>query len=212
MRKIIGLLCLLWVGLAYGQAPSAVSLLDRAAAHYEASNGMRATFVLHDRVEAASTADRVEGSIDMKGDKFVLRTPGMITWYDGTTQWIYVEHNEEVNVSTPKGEELQWTNPVWLLRMYKKGFTPTLQGESTTVNGKAAYEIELQPKKGGDIRAVFLQLEKNSGLPASIRVEGKNGRMHTIRISDVEEGLNQPDRFFVFPEKEYPDAEVVDLR
>ena len=30
--------------------------------------------------------------------------------------------NEEVNVSTPSGDELQLTNPAVLLRQYKKGF------------------------------------------------------------------------------------------
>ena len=39
----------------------------------------------------------------MKGDKFTLVTPDALTWFNGTTQWTYVERNEEVNVTNPNG-------------------------------------------------------------------------------------------------------------
>ena len=136
----------------------------------------------------------------------------MTTWFDGTTQWSYVERNEEVNVSTPTGEELQFTNPALLLRMYKKGFTPKYIGESTASSGKSAYDIELTPKKKGDILKVELQIEKSSNFPAKIKVEAKNGISSTIHISNLKTGVNQPDDFFVFKESDYPDAEVIDLR
>ena len=136
----------------------------------------------------------------------------MTTWFDGTTQWSYVERNEEVNVSTPTGEELQFTNPALLLRMYKKGFTPQYIGESTASSGKSAYDIELTPKKKGDILKVELQIEKSSNFPAKIKVEAKNGISSTIHISNLKTGVNQPDDFFVFKESDYPDAEVIDLR
>ena len=90
--------------------------------------------------------------------------------------------------------------------MYKKGFTPQYIGESTASSGKSAYDIELTPKKKGDILKVELQIEKSSNFPAKIKVEAKNG------ISNLKTGVNQPDDFFVFKESDYPDAEVIDLR
>ena len=51
-----------------------------------------------------------------------------------------------------------------------------------------------------------------SGLPASIAVFSKNGISSTIRISKMKTGVNQPDSYFVFNEKDYPDAEIIDLR
>ena len=127
-------------------------------------------------------------------------------------QWSFVERNEEVNVSTPTGEELQATNPTLLLRSYEKGFTAKYKGESTSPSGKAAHDIELVPKKKSDIVRVELQIEKFSGLPASIAVFSKNGISSTIRISKMKTGVNQPDSYFVFNEKDYPDAEIIDLR
>lgn len=32
------------------------------------------------------------------------------------------------------------------------------------------------------------------------------------RISKMKTGVNQPDSYFVFNEKDYPDAEIIDLR
>ncbi len=193
-------------------AQNATSILDKAASAYEDSNGLTAYFTMQTRSDVQKVSESFDGTVDIKGDKFVLKTPDMITWFDGTTQWLFLERNEEVNISNPTGEELQATNPALLLRSYKKGFTAKYKGESTAPNGKAAYDIELTPKKKSDIVRVELQIEKFSGLPASIAVFSKNGISNTIRIGKMETGVNQPDRFFVFNEKDYPDAEIVDLR
>lgn len=206
------LICLLLGFGIEGMAQNATSILDKAAAAYENSNGLNARFTMQARSDVQKISESFEGTIDIKGDKFVLKTPDMITWFDGTTQWSYVDRNDEVNISTPTGEELQLTNPALLLRSYKKNFTATYKGESTAPNGKAAYDIELTPKKKGDVLGVSLQIEKISGLPVSIAVSAKNGLSNTIRIISMKTGVNQPDRFFVFNEKEYPDAELVDLR
>lgn len=210
---LFGLLaCLLFGIRVTSRAQNAVSILDKAADTYENSNGISASFTLNTRSDVQKVSESFEGTIHMKGDKFTLVTPDMTTWFDGTTQWSYVERNEEVNVSTPTGEELQFTNPALLLRMYKKGFTPKYIGESTASSGKSAYDIELTPKKKGDILKVELQIEKSSNFPAKIKVEAKNGISSTIHISNLKTGVNQPDDFFVFKESDYPDAEVIDLR
>ena len=106
------------------RAQNPVSILDKAASAYENSNGISASFALYTRSDMQKMSESFEGTINMRGDKFTLVTPDMITWFDGKTQWSYVERNDEVNVSTPSGEELQFTNPAILLRVYKKGFTP----------------------------------------------------------------------------------------
>lgn len=101
-------------------AQNATSILDKAASAYEDSNGLTAYFTMQTRSDVQKVSESFDGTIDIKGDKFVLKTPDMITWFDGTTQWSFVERNEEVNVSTPTGEELQATNPTLLLRSYEK--------------------------------------------------------------------------------------------
>ena len=192
-------------------AQNAASILEKAAAAYEQSGGMQADFTLNSRSNGQGS-EAFEGSIDMRGDKFVWRSPDMITWFDGQTQWSYLLRNEEVNVTTPTGEELQMTNPALLLRQYKKGFNTSYRGESTAPSGKAAYDIELTPKKRGEVTRVSIQIEKLSYLPASITIVTQNGVTTTIRITRLRTGVQQPDALFVFPADQYPEAEVIDLR
>ena len=211
----VGLFLCFLLGLGVGvgaHAQNANDILRKAAAAYENSNGISTSFTMFTRSAGQNAGESFEGTIQMKGDKFTLVTPDALTWFNGTTQWTYVERNEEVNVTNPTGEELQFTNPALLLNSYKKGFTAAYKGESTAPNGKAAYDVELTPKKKGDIVKVELQIEKYSNFPARITVTSKNGVSSTIQISQLKTGINQPDRFFVFNEEDYPDVEVIDLR
>lgn len=205
--------CLILLSIAgNGQAQEAQAILDQAAQAYEQSNGIKANFAIHSVVPQQNISESFEGVINMKGDKFKLETPDMITWYNGETQWVYLMRNEEVNVSTPSGDELQLTNPTVLLRQYKKGFAVQYKGTSTTRQAKSAYDITLTPKKKSDIQQVDLQIEKVSHIPAAITITDKNGATVSIHISKWVTGKNQADSFFSFNESDYPDAEVIDLR
>lgn len=205
--------CLILIGFTgKAQAQDAQAILDKAAQMYEQSNGIKANFAIHSVVPQQNISESFEGIIEMKGDKFKLETPDMITWYDGQTQWVYVMRNEEVNVSTPSGDELQLTNPAVLLRQYKKGFSVQYKGTSTTRQAKSAYDITLIPKKKSDIQQIDLQIEKMSNIPAAITITDKNKATVSIYISKWETGKNQTDSFFSFNESDYPDAEVIDLR
>lgn len=205
--------CLMLIGFTgKAQAQDAQAILDKAAQMYEQSNGIKANFAIHSVVPQQNISESFEGIIEMKGDKFKLETPDMITWYDGQTQWVYVMRNEEVNVSTPSGDELQLTNPAVLLRQYKKGFSVQYKGTSTTRQAKSAYDITLIPKKKSDIQQIDLQIEKMSNIPAAITITDKNKATVSIYISKWETGKNQADSFFSFNESDYPDAEVIDLR
>ena len=88
-------------------AQNATSILDKAASAYEDSNGLTAYFTMQTRSDVQKVSESFDGTVDIKGDKFVLKTPDMITWFDGTTQWSFVERNEEVNVSTPRSCRLR---------------------------------------------------------------------------------------------------------
>lgn len=212
MKKVIYLFISLFCLFSEAGAQSVASILDKAASMYEKSNGLSAGFTMQASSDMDNVSESFDGTIDIKGDKFVLKTPDMVTWFDGTTQWTYLEQTEEVNVSTPTGEELQMTNPTLLLRSYKEGFNAKYMGSSTAFNGKTAHDIELTPKKKGTIVKIDLQVDKFSNLPVSISITAKNGISNTIRIGKMKTGVNQPDSFFVFNEKEYPHAEVIDLR
>jgi outer membrane lipoprotein-sorting protein len=212
MKQILYVFISLFVSSASISAQNADIILDKAAEAYTNSNGITATFAMRTHLKQQDVTESFEGKINIKGDKFTLATPDLRTWYDGTTQWTYMERSEEVNITSPVGDELQLTNPAILLKSYKKGFNASCRGESTAFNGKATYDIELTPKKKNNITKIALQIEKFSSLPASISVEMKNGTNNVIHISELKKDVNQPDSFFVFNEADYPGAEIIDLR
>lgn len=193
-------------------AQDANSILQGAVEAYESSNGIEAAFTITTTTPANGGEDVVEGTINIKGDKFTLVTADMRTWFDGKTQWSYLERNEEVNVTTPTGDELLFTNPAMLLKNYKKGFNAKYVGESTAKGGKTVHDIELTPKRRADVVKVVLRIEKFSSMPISIRIFSKNGMDSRIDIGKVKRGVNQPDSLFSFNPNDYPDAEVIDLR
>jgi outer membrane lipoprotein-sorting protein len=191
---------------------NAADILDKASSAYRSSRGMVASFVIRTESNTGQTNESSEGIINMNGDKFTLATAGVKTWYDGKTQWVYMEEADEVNISTPEGDELQMINPAILLRDYRNGFTSIYKGEGAGANGNAVHHIELIPKKKADMVKIELQVEKVSNFPVRIQVEMKNGIRNTIQVSRVRTGINQPDSFFSFRKADYPNAEVIDLR
>lgn len=210
MKKILFLLMLSVSTVLSAQ--NAISILDKAAKAYEDANGVKAEFAMRIRSDKQQTTESFEGEIQIKGNKFSLKTPDVLTWFDGKTQWTYMLRTEEVNVSEPDGEELQFMNPAFLLKNYKKGFDAKYKGESTAASGKSAYDITLIPRKKGSIAQVDLQIEKHSGLPAALIVVSKDGITSTIRIMNIQTGQNQPDSNFVFNTSDFPEAEIIDLR
>ncbi|MDR1500630.1 MAG: hypothetical protein LBI58_06575 [Tannerellaceae bacterium] len=210
MRHILIAVLLQAVMPLYAQ--NAADILAEAAAIMRQPGGLTASFAINTR--QGQSSESFEGVIDIKGDKFTLVTPGMKTWYDGHTQWTYIESAREVNITTPEGDDLQLTNPAILLNSYQKNFTATTIGSATATgsNGKAAHNIELTPRSKSDIIKVNLLIEKSSSLPVRITVELKNNVRNTINISDIKTNPNHPDNYFSFPQSSYPDAEIIDLR
>jgi len=147
----------------------------------------------------------------MKNNKFVLTTPDMTTWFDGTTQWTYLIHSEEVNINTPDNDELRLINPMMFLQDYKKDYNISSIGESTSANAKAAYDIKLTPKKKDVIENMAIQIEKNTSFPVKLVISMRNQIRITIMINELKAG-NPADEIFSFPHASYPNVSLIDLR
>jgi outer membrane lipoprotein-sorting protein len=189
---------------------SADAILEKSAKAYQDAKGISASFSI--RTQAGSTVESAEGIINMQGEKFALSTPGILTWYDGRTQWVYLQDANEVNISSPEGDDLRMTNPIVLIRDYRKGFRSAYKGEATGTSGRMVHHLELTPSGKSDISAIELHIDKANSLPSYIRINMKNGTYSAIRISNLKTGLSRAEGFFSFPKADYPDAEIIDLR
>lgn len=187
------------------------ALLEKTAQTIRKSGGIKADFILTN-YQRGVARDEVKGSICLQGEKFRLTTPEIITWFDGKTQWSYLLANEEVNISNPTKEELQSINPYAFLTLYRQGYAYHT-GTVTTYQGKNVYEIILTAEDfNRPLTNITLYIDQSTFLPIYIKLKEAGQDYNVINISNYHTGLKWENKDFMFDTKQYPDAEVIDLR
>jgi outer membrane lipoprotein-sorting protein len=180
-------------------AQTAKTVLDKAAAHITVKEGVKANFKMQGGIGNTS------GSILIKGKKFHATTPQAIVWFDGKTMWTYMKKNEEVNVSNPTEAQLQAINPYNFINLYKNGYNSTLN------NTGNSYVVHLTTTaKNRKIKELFITIDKKSYHPTQVKLlQGKNWTI--FDITDLSKS-KVSDSQFRFNAKDFPKAEVIDLR
>ena len=180
-------------------AQTAKSVLDKAAAHITVKDGVKANFKMQGGIGNTS------GTILIKGKKFQATTPQAIVWFDGKTMWTYMKKNEEVNVSNPTEAQLQAINPYNFINLYKNGYNSTLN------NTGNSYVVHLTTTaKDRKIKELFVTIDKQSYRPTQVKL--LQGKIWTIfDITDLSKS-KVADSQFRFNAKDFPKAEVIDLR
>lgn len=202
MKRII-LLSLLMVAAICANAQNATQarkVLDKTASIIGRKGGASANFKISSAKIGSTT-----GTIAIKGNKFHARTPQAIVWFDGKTQWSYMKSTEEVNVTTPNEAQQIAMNPYQFINIYKKGYK---LGMTTTAN---AYNVHLTAQNTSrSAQELYITIDKKTYRPTQVKMrEGKTWT--TIAISNFQ-AKDQADGVFVFRSKDFPDAEVIDLR
>lgn len=198
MKKICFLIAATLISAATF-AQTAKSVLDKAAANITVKSGVQAKFKM------TGSMGNTSGTIAIKGRKFHATTPQAIVWFDGKTQWTYMKNNDEVNVTTPTESQLQAINPYNFINLYKNGYDATLNssGKDYVVHLTAA-------SKDKKIRELFITINKSSNTPTQVKL--LQGTKWTIfDISDLKK-QSVPDSQFRFNAKDFPQAEIIDLR
>lgn len=178
----------------------AKQILDKTAAVLSRKGGASANFQLSN-----AKMGKVSGTIAIKGNKFHAATPQAIVWFNGKTQWTYLKKTEEVNVTTPTQAQQMMMNPYTFINIYKTGYVMTA---STASN---SYEVHLKAQNNKrTIQEMYITVDKKTYVPLTVKMRQQKA-WTTISISNFK-GVNQPASLFVFNSKEFPGAEVVDLR
>ena len=155
--------------IAQQQQSQAKVVLEKTAEAFKKAGGVRVDFTLK-AVNDGHLEGRENGIIQLKGEKFMLKTSETTTWFDGKTQWSYMVRNDEVNVSNPTQEELQQINPYTFLYMYQKGFSYKL-GTVKVYQGKAVWEVILTANdKKQELESITLYVTKSTYEPVYIQL------------------------------------------
>lgn len=201
MKKIVLAMTLLLTTAAASFGQTAREVLDKAAKNISLESGVKADFRMTSAVGSTS------GTIAVKGSKFHATTPEAIMWFDGTTQWTYMRNNDEVSVTTPSSAQLQAINPYNFINLYKSGYKSTM----TQTDDGQGYAVHLTATDNSrSVKELFITVSKKSSLPTQVKMlRGK--RWTTFDISNLRK-QSFDDSTFRFNQKDYPSAEVIDLR
>ena len=197
INNLIIIMLFSFTGLASAQ--TAKQVLDKTVQVIGSHSGASANFTM-----SGNKYGNVSGTISIKGKKFHASTPQAIIWFDGKTEWTYVKKNDEVNVNNPNEARLQRINPYNFINMYNNGYKYTM-----TTSGKK-YIVHLTASSPRAIPEMYITVNKGTFQPSVIRMrQGKS--WSTITISNFR-NKNLSDGMFRFNSKEFPKAEVIDLR
>lgn len=202
MKKIV-LICFmsLFAMITWAQtANEAKKVLDKTASVVGRKGGASASFKV-----SSTKYGNTSGTISIKGNKFHAKTPQAIVWFDGKTQWTYMNSTEEVNIISPNEAQQAAMNPYQFINLYKSGFDMSMK----TVSGYYQVHLTAQNKKRS-VQEMYININKKTYIPSQVKMR-QGSSWTTIDISNFK-ASNQPNSLFTFNAKDFPKAEVIDLR
>ena len=202
MKRIltIALALTLTLGMNAQNAVKAKQILDKTAAIVSNKGGASASFTINSK-----KTGNTSGTILIKGNKFHATTPQASVWYNGKTMWTYMKNSDEVNVSTPSEGQQAQLNPYHFINLYKKGYTMSMK------NVKGGYEVHLVAQNAKQpVKEMYITVNSRTYLPMTVKML-QGGAWTTVTISKFK-AMNLSDTKFTFNSKDYPHAEVIDLR
>jgi len=200
--RILVLALLLLTGATQVTAQTAKQVLDRCAKVVGNKGGASASFSM-----TAPRMGSASGTISIKGNKFTAKTADATMWFNGKTMWTYMRKNEEVNVSNPSKDQLNRLNPYNFINLYKKGYSYTM----TKKSGSYVVTLKSNAATTASVPEMVITMSSSTYVPSVIKMKDRKGNWTTITISNFK-ARNLSDAAFTFNSKDYPKAEVIDLR
>ena len=202
MKKLSIFLLLMMACLTSGAQNSSLArkVLDKTAAVVGNKDGASANFSMTSKKYGS-----VSGTIAIKGNMFHAATSDAIVWYNGKTQWSYLKKTNEVNVNTPTEAQQMRMNPYKFITMYKKGYNMGITDKGSN------YWIHLTAQnKSGAVQEFYICVNKKTYKLNQIRMR-QGSEWTDISISNFKT-KKLSNAQFTFNVKDFPNAEVIDLR
>jgi outer membrane lipoprotein-sorting protein len=196
------------------QDQKAKSILDEVSGKTRTFKTISADFSFSMENKAMSINEKNDGSIKLKGQKYLVDLPGagVKVYSDGKTNWSYMKQGNQVTISTIEDSGSELMDPSSLFSIYEKGFTSKFVAEKN-IAGKPVYQIDLFPdKKEYDVSKITIEINKTTMMIQSAQLYGTDGNIYGIVVKKMETNKDFPDTDFVFDAKKFSDVEIIDLR
>ncbi|MEA4974443.1 MAG: LolA-like putative outer membrane lipoprotein chaperone [Paludibacter sp.] len=173
------------------------------------TRAVRSEFTLKISEKNGVNSQQISGLIILNANRFFLKTDELTVWFDGKTQWAYLESSDEVNITEPTAEELAATNPVAIISAFKS----VSRIQFSKLKNQTNHIIELIPtNKKADFSKVEIQLNKTSGNLQAIKIDYTNGLKNELTFKSYQKDVTVNPNMFVFDKTKYKGAVMNDLR
>ena len=196
------------------QDTKAKEILEKVTKTMQSLTSLDAKFSYEMENKVENVKDKSVGSIVLKGKKYKLNIPQLGTQMicDGKTIWTYMVNSNEVTIADLDESTDELMDPAKIFTIYEKGFNYKFLNESVDA-GVPVYNIELTPQKpSGDIQKIKLMIDKQKMLIHGAIMNGKDGNVINVIVTQLKTDGSYADADFVFDTKKYKGIEVVDMR
>ena len=192
------------------QDKEAQKILDRVSQKFQSLDALQADFSLQIENTAAGINETQEGQVFVKGDKYRIKTDGLLRLSNNQYVWTHFTKEEEIQVNDFDPEEGEMS-PARLFNIYNEDFKFMINEEVKAASDVKV--IDLSPKEKSDMPyyKVRLSINTNTNLIEKAVIFEKSGSRFTYILKNIDTKVNFKDSFFELKESDYPNADWIDL-
>lgn len=206
MKKIIVFLVALLPSLLFAQK-DANAILDKAVARMKADAALQMNYdyTVYDDDDVIVYSDN--GTMLLDNGCYSLLMENMKVWCDGKTQWSYMKDIDEVYITDADSEEAQNLSPLYIMEKYRDDCAVSL------VSKKGIAIVTLKSNDGeNEVDKVELYINKESyRLESLFMFMSEQGKIEVF-LKDYKPNCKLGADVYRCPVKEFPSAEVIDMR
>lgn len=190
--------------------PKAKAVLDKVSAKVKSYNSYKVSFTYELSMPQSKTAQKKEGELTVKGNKYFLNFAGQMVYCDGVNVVSYNEANNEANVELVEDQDEESINPTTILTLHENGFKQRYVKEET-IGGKKNIMIDLYPlePKKKEYTIVSIYIDDASKHVNKAIVKGRNGSTYTYIVKSLTPNVAVQDASFIFDKSKFPGVKVI---
>lgn len=189
----------------------ALDKLEAMSAKYKTLPTYKSEFIYSLINDVENIQEDFEGTITVKGDKYILSLEEQEIFNNGVTVWTYLPDMNEVNIDNYNPDENEIT-PSKIYTAYKDGYK-YIYLQDDVVNGVPVSVIDLIPDdKSAQFFKIKLYISNKDSSLVGWTIFDKSGNKYKYVITDFTPNVNVTDKDFEFNSKKYPGVEIIDLR
>jgi outer membrane lipoprotein carrier protein len=189
--------------------PHAMQILDNFSSKASKAPSVSMVFKMITTDLTENRSDTVDGSIILSKDKYKLLLGENIVWYNGETNWNYLNAEKEVTITRPDKKDHSFQNrPSEIFSMYKSGYKSRLIEEKSE-----SYLIDLYPEDiKSDLVRVRLAIRKPDLNLTSLEYKRSDGLVIILKISEYNLKQKPDPDTFIFQPGKFKEVEINDMR